>query len=57
MEQIITFLQQNWQWVLLFFFVLEKVVKLSPAAWDDILVDGIMAILRRLTGNTEDEAV
>lgn len=57
MEQIITFLQQNWQWVLLIFFVLEKVVKLSPAAWDDILVDGIMAILRRLTGNTEDEAV
>jgi hypothetical protein len=48
---MIEFLQQNWQYVLVAFYILEKIVKLSPAAWDDILVDGIMAILRRLTGN------
>ncbi len=34
----------NWQWVLLFFYVAEKIVKVTPAVWDDILVDGIRAL-------------
>lgn len=38
----------NWQWVLLAFYVLEKVVKESKAEWDDILVDGIKAMLFKL---------
>lgn len=34
----------NWQWILLIFYVAEKIVKVTPAVWDDILVDGIKAL-------------
>jgi hypothetical protein len=34
----------NWQWILLVFYVIEKIVKVTPAVWDDILVDGIKAL-------------
>ena len=29
----------NWEWVLLAFMVLEKIVKMSPSDKDDILLD------------------
>ena len=32
----------HWEWILLAFFVLEKVVKLSPSQKDDILFDSIV---------------
>tara|TARA_R100000808_G_scaffold3783_1_gene13003 strand:+ start:1829 stop:1981 length:153 start_codon:yes stop_codon:yes gene_type:complete len=32
----------NWEWVLLAFYVLEKVVKLSPSKKDDIIFDSIL---------------
>jgi hypothetical protein len=32
----------NWEWVLLGFMVLEKVVKISPSQKDDILLDSII---------------
>ena len=41
-------LTEYWQWILIAFYVLEKVVKISPAAWDDILVDGIKTIVTKL---------
>ena len=44
------YLAENWYYVLIVFYVLEKVVKLSPAKWDDILVDGIKAMLAKLLG-------
>jgi len=44
------FLIQNWEWILLGFVVLEKIVKMSPAKWDDILVDGIKEMLIKLKG-------
>ena len=44
------FLINNWEWILIGFVVLEKIVKLSPATWDDILVDGINSILEKLKG-------
>ena len=37
-EWIIT----NWEWVLLGFYILEKVVKLSPSQKDDIIFDSIL---------------
>lgn len=40
----------NWQWILIGFVVLEKIVKISPAKWDDIVVDGIKSILEKLKG-------
>ena len=35
-------LLSNWEWVLLGFMVVEKVVKLSPSKKDDILFDSII---------------
>lgn len=43
-----TLILDNWQWVLITFYVAEKIVKLSPLAWDDILVDGIKSIALKL---------
>ena len=42
------FLIENWEKIMIGFFVIEKIVKLSPAKWDDILVDGIKAIILKL---------
>ena len=44
------FLIANWEYLLLGFMVLEKIVKMSPAKWDDILVDGIKEMLIKLKG-------
>ena len=35
-------LASNWEWVLLGFMVLEKLVKLSPSKKDDILLDTVI---------------
>ena len=32
----------NWEYVLLGFYVLEKIVKLSPSKNDDIILDSIL---------------
>ena len=32
----------NWEWVLIAFMILEKIVKLSPSKKDDILLDSII---------------
>ncbi|GAH74928.1 unnamed protein product, partial [marine sediment metagenome] len=34
-------LASYWTWILLAFYVAEKIVKESDAKWDDILVDGL----------------
>lgn len=47
---MITWSLANWQWCLLGFYIAEKVVKLMPFRWDDILIDGIRDIMDRLTG-------
>ena len=45
----------NWEWVLLGFMVLEKLVKLSPTDKDDILVDVIFQGLAKMVGKGKDE--
>lgn len=50
MEYLIT----NWEWFLLGFFVAEKIVKATPCAWDDILVDGLKAGLERIVGGKKN---
>jgi hypothetical protein len=35
-------LASNWEWILLGFMVVEKIVKLSPSKKDDILFDSII---------------
>lgn len=42
------FVMQNWEWFLLGFMVAEKIVKITPVKWDDILVDGIKETVFRL---------
>ena len=42
------FILANWEWFLLGFMILEKIVKLTPAKWDDILVDGIKSGLVKM---------
>ena len=33
------FLTNNWEWILIGFMVAEKLVKLSPTQYDDIILD------------------
>ena len=32
----------NWEWILIGFYALEKIVKLSPTEYDDILFDAVI---------------
>ena len=32
----------NWEWIMLGFYTLEKIVKLSPSKKDDILFDSVI---------------
>lgn len=41
-------LAANWEWVLLAFMVLEKIVKMSPSEKDDILLDVVIEGLTKL---------
>mgnify|MGYP003656632261 FL=1 len=38
----------NWEWVLLGFMVLEKIVKMSPSDKDDILLDVVFKGLTKM---------
>ena len=38
----------NWEWVLLGFMVLEKIVKMSPSDKDDILLDVVFQGLTKI---------
>ena len=38
----------NWEWVLLGFMVLEKMVKMSPSDKDDILLDVVFKGLTKM---------
>ena len=44
-------LTNNWEWVLIAFMVAEKLVKLSPTQYDDIILDvvwdGIKKVLKK----------
>ena len=41
-------LTANWEWVLLAFMVLEKIVKMSPSDKDDILLDVVIEGLTKI---------
>ena len=45
---MIEYIIQNWEYFLLGFMILEKVVKITPFKWDDILVDGLKEVLIQL---------
>ena len=38
----------NWEWCLLGFMIAEKLVKLSPTKYDDIVLDMVWGNLKKL---------
>ena len=42
------FLTNNWEWILIGFMVAEKLVKLSPTKYDDIILDIIWKNMKKL---------
>ena len=44
------FLTNNWEWVLIGFMVAEKLVKMSPTKYDDILLDIVWKNLKKIVG-------
>ena len=40
----------NWEWVLIAFMIAEKLVKLSPTKYDDIVLDIVWKNLKKLMG-------
>lgn len=47
------FLMNNWEYFLLGFMILEKIVKLSPTDKDDIILDVIWQGLLKVTGKSK----
>ena len=43
-------IMNNWDIALAVFFVLEKLVKLSPTKYDDILLDMVWGGLKKMVG-------
>ena len=45
------FFTKNWMWIMIAFWASEKVVKLTPTKYDDILVDMIIGpVLQQIKG-------
>ena len=55
MEEVTQWLTDNWQTVIVVFFCLEKIVKLSPSKNDDILVDVVFNGLKQLVNKKEEK--
>lgn len=47
---MIDFVLGKWEWFLLGFMIVEKIVKVTPCKWDDILVDGLISGVKDLVG-------
>jgi len=56
MNDVIAWMAVNWQYVLLAFYIVEKVVKLSPTKYDDIVLDIIWEALKKLVGKGGTDA-
>jgi len=50
MEALVQHLTENWKYYVVAFWVAEKVVKLTPTKYDDILIDIVWGGLKKLTG-------
>jgi len=46
---------KNWQWLLAGFYVAEKIVKLTPTKYDDIVVDMFWGAIRKVTGRGDEK--
>lgn len=50
---MIEWIMLNWEYILVGFFVAEKVVKITPTKYDDILVDVILSGIKRLVSRSK----
>jgi len=49
----VEFFSKNWMWIMIAFWTLEKVVKITPTKYDDILIDMIVGpVLQQIKGLT-----
>ena len=46
MEWVMT----NWEWIMLGFYTLEKIVRLSPTDKDDIILDIVWSGIKKVVG-------
>ena len=53
MDAAIQYFADNWKIFVVGFWVAEKIVKLTPTKYDDILVDIIWGGIRRLVGKAK----
>lgn len=42
------FLSEYWQYIVIIFYVAEKVVLLTPAKWDDIIISALVSVAKKL---------
>ena len=47
---MIDFLITNWEWLLVGYFVAEKIVKVTPTKADDITLDILWAGIKKVVG-------
>jgi hypothetical protein len=50
-------LATNWGWVVIGFVAAEKIVKVSPCKWDDILVDGLKDGINKVMGKDKNKVL
>ncbi len=49
-EQLMEWFTSNWEWCLIGFMVAEKIVKMSPTQYDDILLDFVWGNIKKMAG-------
>ena len=54
---LIAFLGANWQYVLVVFYVAEKVVKMTPTKYDDIVLDMLVGGIYKLLGKKPPKGI
>ena len=47
-ENRMEFLSNNWEWVLIAFMIAEKLVKMSPTKYDDIVLDIVWKNIKKM---------
>ena len=50
---MIEFFSSNWYWFMLLFYIAEKIVKLTPTKYDDIIVDIIVSGIKSIVKKTK----
>lgn len=55
MQEMLDWMGKNWLTMVAIFWMAEKIVKLTPTKYDDILVDVIIGGIKAALGKTKPE--